>query len=420
MKENCGKKAMKVKNIEDLYTRAQFEKVAKTRRTYDSGYSPIALSAPDQVSRCGNLLQYDFLYDVKTSEYLYTLKFYYALLVWRMTIGILNEKEACRGNKLWSIRWVDNDTPFRLLKFNTDIYQDNVKEFWNTLKDVTNSQVIKVCEGMTMSDSWHNPFWGDDKTEIKINTQFIIDAKNVDEIDDKRRENKENLYSYSFSKAIVSYKWDDIKDFFIELTLEEIALANGRAIHKKQTETDKQLYDACGSLDMQAVKDAIANGANVNSLSEYGDTAITRCIEATELGGMRGEKLPETEATWEERLAIKKVREPIAQEIISYLLEKGADIDLFGFDGTHPLTESYLNDSIVLMKFLLEKGANPNYNEFITDFYDERQTNIASAVLAYVEDYYGEHVSKEFSEEMLQLLKKYGAKYKITDKEEKL
>ena len=404
---------MKIKNIEELYTREQFEKVAKVRRTYDSGYSPIALSAPEQVSRCLNILQYNYPYNVDTSEILYTLKFYYALLVWRMTIGILTGKEVYRSNKLWTIRWKDNDTPFRCLKFYTDTYQENIKEFWDTLEEVANAEVIKVCEGMTLNDDWREYFLGDDKTDIKITTQFIINADNVDEIEEKRRTNKENLYLYPFSKEMLSYKWEDIKDFFIELTPEEIALANGRAMHKKQTEADKQLYKACGKLDLQGVKEAIANGANVNSLSECGNTAIGRCIEATELGGMVNEKWPEDEASWEERVAVKEIREPIAKEIISYLIENGADVNLFGFDGTHPLTESYFNDSIGLMKFLLENGAKPNYNEFLCDFYDERQIEIASAVFAYVEDYYGEHVSKEFSEEMLRLLKKYGAQYKI-------
>ena len=301
------------------------------------------------------------------------------------------------------------------MKFCTDIYQENIKEFWDTLEEVANAKIIKVCEGVSLNDDWHEHFLGEDKTDIRINTQFIINANNIGEIEEKRRTNKENLYLYPFSKEMVSYEWNDIKDFFIELTPEEIALANGRAIHKKQTENDKQLYKACSNLDLQGVKQAIANGANVNSLSEFGDTAIIRCIEATELGGMGNEKMPEDEASWEERVAVKEIREPIAIKIISYLIDNGADVNLFGFDGTHPLTECYLNDSIGLMKFLLENGAKPNYNEFLCDFYDERQIEISSAVFAYVEDYYGEHVNQEFSEEMLQLLKKYGAEYWYKD-----
>lgn len=101
-----------------------------------------------------------------------------------MTIGILRQKEVFRSNQLWTIQWEENDTPFRSLKFYTDIYQENIKEFWGTLEKVANMQIIKVCEGMTLNDDWYK-YFRDDKTNIRINTQFVINANNVKEIDEK-------------------------------------------------------------------------------------------------------------------------------------------------------------------------------------------------------------------------------------------
>lgn len=40
------------------------------------------------------------------------------------------------------------------------------------------------------------------------------------------------------------------------------------------------------------MRDAVDKGANVNSLSTYGTTAIVRTIEATDIGGLEKENYP--------------------------------------------------------------------------------------------------------------------------------
>ena len=101
-----------------------------------------------------------------------------------------------------------------------------------------------------------------------------------------------------------------------------------------------------------------------------------------------------------------------AKKIISYLLEQGADIDLFGYGGSHPLTQCYFSDSLSLMKFLLKKGANPNYNEYLTDLSDtDRQLDIVSCVLTWMWDYFDQEPERiALMQKMERLLLSYGAK----------
>ena len=397
---------MKVKNIQDLYTLQQFVKVSAVYRTYKSGYSPIALCAPNHVRCFGNILQYDFPYNVDSSECVYTLRFYYALNVWRMSIAILKERESYRHDKMWHIFWQENDTPFRSLQFGTARYALNVQEFWSMLEDVANSGVIKVCEGMFLNDKWDNCCFSDTMPRVEINTLFVIDAPDVNELEAKRRKQQINLYSYPFSKEPVSYSWDEIKDLFTELSPEEIALLQKQDIHKKLSAADKKLFDACRTLNLRGIKTALKNGARVNSLNNDGNSPISVCIEAINDGFINENVI------WEEIISLVKQKEPTAKKIISYLLEQGADIDLFGYGGSHPLTQCYFSDSLGLMKFLLKKGANPNYNEYLTDLSDtDRQLDIVSCVLTWTWDYFDQEPERiALMQKMERLLLSYGAK----------
>lgn len=397
---------MKVKNIQDMYTRQQFAKVSAVRRTYETGYSPVALNAPEQVSRCMNMLRYDFPFGVSSSEEIYTLKLYYALNVWRMSLAILQEKETRCPGQIWDFGWEENGTPFRRLCFKSPQYAEKVQDFWRTLQNVADSGVVKVSEGAFLNEAWKQNWYRGENTLISVNTLFVIDAADVGTIEVSRRKQEKSLYLYPFSKKDVSYSWNEIKDFFVELTLEEIALLQEEEIHRKQSVADKKLFDACRCLNIRKAARALKGGAYINSLDEHGNSAITVCLEAVGEWNCQGR-----EPEWKELMGEIKKKEPAAQKIISYLLKQGADINLFGFGGSHPLVQCYFADSIALMEFLLQKGAEPNYNEHLTDLNSRGDKDIISAVLYWTWDCFDiEPERLELYKAMEQLLLRYGAK----------
>ena len=80
------------------------------------------------------------------------------------------------------------------------------------------------------------------------------------------------------------------------------------------------------------------------------------------------------------------------KSIVDYLIDVGADMDLFGYDGMAPIVEAYYAKSYDMIKHLLERGANPNVNCYLTDTSDPDTISTLLELLAqsYDEDYYEE------------------------------
>ena len=90
--------------------------------------------------------------------------------------------------------------------------------------------------------------------------------------------------------------------------------------------------------------------------------------------------------TREEEDALREKGMALSREVVAYLLEHGADIDLFGYNGMQPLCEAYYNSDVELVRFLLEKGANPNYHSYLTDCFWDRNKGISCTALHCIYD----------------------------------
>jgi ankyrin repeat protein len=87
---------------------------------------------------------------------------------------------------------------------------------------------------------------------------------------------------------------------------------------------EKIVYDN----DLEALKNEIKNGMDVNIQNKYGWTPL--------------------------HVAIRRDR----RDMVTYLLEQGADIDKVDGVGWTPLMEAVMDDMPELCAFLLEKGAD--------------------------------------------------------------
>ena len=87
---------------------------------------------------------------------------------------------------------------------------------------------------------------------------------------------------------------------------------------------EKIVYDN----DLNALKNEIEGGADVNLQNKYGWTLL--------------------------HISIRRDR----RDMVAYLLEKGADINLIDGVGWTPLMEAVMDDMTELCGFLIEKGAD--------------------------------------------------------------
>ena len=88
--------------------------------------------------------------------------------------------------------------------------------------------------------------------------------------------------------------------------------------------------------DLEKIKSFVSKGANVNIISDFGDSLLKELIKNYEADGGN-----------------------IKFNVIILLLDLGSDIN-YELDGFNCLFEAHLRNSPELVKLLLERGANPN------------------------------------------------------------
>lgn len=308
----------------------------------------------------------------------------------------------------WWIHWKENDTSFNHLEYSNfyrDITVDDLlSKFWALLKSIADSGDIKVSEGLDMQTKTSS--WACD-SEPKVTCEIVVDKESGREVYDTvsgKWPEKKVVYDYTFDKSPRTFKWDEIKDMFIQLTLDQLRLVQGEKMHKCHA-IDKELFAACNRMDLDGVKRAIELGANVNALNDSGKCPITETIQYS-ADHFREWNKKYTDEEYEEhkRMALERT-----MPIVGLLLEHGADIDLFGYDGLQPLVTAYLDGNVEMTKFLLEHGANPNYNSYLTDITPEEQkASISSTSLYYIYDEIEDYTPEQLAIE--KLLYKYGGR----------
>lgn len=397
-------KGKKCPNFQDLFSLKDILLAQRVNRTYQTGLSRIVICAPDQ--RC-DIHAPLFPGASSTTLRCLTLKLKYAMDVWTKAVLVsLNNP----GELLyyWWIHWKENETSFNHLEYSNfyrDITVDDLlSKFWALLKSIADSGDIKVSEGLyiqTKTSSWA---WD---SEPEVTCEIVVDKESgldvYDTVSGKWPENKV-VYDYPFDKSPRTFKWNEIKDMFIQLTLDQLRLVHGEKMHKCHV-IDKELFAACNRLDLDGVKRAIEIGANVNALNDSGECPITETIQYS-ADHFREWNKKYTDEEYEEhkRMALERT-----MPIVGLLLEHGADIDLFGYDGLQPLVTAYLDGNVEMTKFLLEHGANPNYNSYLTDITPEEQkASISSTSLYYIYDEIEDYTPEQLAIE--KLLYKYGGR----------
>lgn len=207
---------------------------------------------------------------------------------------------------------------------------------------------------------------------------------------------------YSLDKKNIRFTYEDIKNYFVYMDAHMLSLLNANEGLKEISKAEKELFDSAERLNIDGILKAISNGADINALDIDGETAITKIIRACKYDfvpindkeAYEKFKLGNPEFTNEEKIIV-------AQK----LLDMGADINFFGYDGLNGLQYTSYHHNPALMKFLLDNGANPNFN-----YFPEDRIPIISSALDNVFDDYHCYGDTEVLDEMEALLIKAGAK----------
>lgn len=377
----------RVKNLQDRFSVEDITKAALVKHTYDCGYSRIALveETSDDIYRTSfDVIDRDK--DVYADVKCISLKFFYAIMVFQRAVQLSYHRK--QFTPYWHVKWAGEMPFYELVQVGSNKkhqVDNSIAAFWNLLQNVANLDGITVYEQLWVntSESEYSRFF----FPHAHNAAFCLILKDVQ--GRIIHEDIKDLFTYPYDTTPVSYTWDEIKEYFVELTLKQLSLTMPHLMHEHSA-MDDFLFEACRNHDLDSINFALSKGAHVNALTDEGESALQLVIEGH-----------------------KNDDETI--KLIDVLLDAGADVDLFGFSGLQPLSEASYLDSVEIVRHLLEKGANPNYNSYLTDgFLTEYDKNVSCSILSRIDTKESfECLSDAITPEMLQikdLVIQYGGK----------
>lgn len=354
-------------NLQTEFSLEDIEIARDVLNTYPCGLSRVALNAPDQVTRISSSC-ITCNHETNTASITYrTLKMQYALEVWLRAVSI-SQRNHGPLVYYWWLKWVNHPNGFGTLIYDESIKLNEVEQenlisgFLDLLRMVADSGEIKVHEFC------HSGL----KTDINNFScicrpcyEVVADGATAHEVYNRIS----HIADYNYNTTDVNYTWDDIKEFFSVLTLNQLRLANAHRLHT-QTLWDMVLFQGASNCNISMMQYAIDNGANTLSLDSSGESALVSAINNARV----------QDSDCDTAKIIKT---------IDFLLSNGADIDAFGADGIPPMMEAYYANSPDLVRCLIERGANVNFNCYLMDCqYWPTLKQIKSSLLYDIENSY--------------------------------
>ena len=376
-----------VLRLTQLLTPEEIKIIQGVKRTLEVGFCPIGVCMPDESSvshKC-------HAGEEQFSEERYTPLSYYAVWVWRETVKRLEAMPEFAD--ALQVEWYPVAATFRSIRYIHDKRQQYIQTFWEIAAEIADTQNIKIHYGRF--DSPALPGYPDYPLRTYVMPEELFKVK--------RSYGMKNEVTDLPKDKEFSYSWNEIKDYFVELSPQQLAFNAGDLMNNLGSELDQKFIDACSEKDLPLMKKLLAQGANIHAVGAGGDMAAQSLVwhfydefyyAAENKAGDEGERL----------------QEKIYQQNISaleWLIQQGYDLNICAYDeGTALYYSIDYSPGIRLMKFLLENGADPNIDCYINN-YDGNTT----CALVNVWDNYNIWDRSDFPQldEMEKLLKQYGA-----------
>jgi len=183
--------------------------------------------------------------------------------------------------------------------------------------------------------------------------------------------------------AELHFGYDEIAGHLVRLDERMLSLLNAEEGRLRLTTMDRELLDAAEDLDLERMQVAVREGANVNAL-ENGESALARVAMAG----------------YDQQPNPRKI------DLVDWLLQHGADINLFGYEGLAPLTTAVLQHDPDLVRHLLRHGADPTSDQSPEENYSfEPSASFFAGGDLYVVDEGAEEYVDAWEINVLELLK---------------
>lgn len=341
-----------MKSFVERYTRDEFQLYLDIScvlwyiriNSHEGNYQPYQVRALDSSAQ--------FMFDSKLSNnevcidlYIRNLKLDFAIQVWEIAQDLTKNKypdylEHC---------WHKVSDPIKKLAFTSENRKKAEEYFYQMLIEVCNHKLIVTSERAIFRRREHS---GGVTYDLRLEV-CLNESKITDEIRDKvfRQFNKGEIH-FELNQQNQRFTFEEIKDYFVYCDSRFLELLNATDGVKEITEIEKALFESAENYDLVGMINAIKLGADINAIGTDGETAFTKIFNYFESELFCNEQL-ERDAFTEHTISIAKK-----------LLELGADINFFGYNGLNALQYTAYSHNHILMKFLLDHGANPNVNYY--------------------------------------------------------
>ena len=272
-----------------------------------------------------------------------------------------------KANELTRLRYPDYDSHYfidgdrigeRRIKFHSERHALSRYHLISALLWVINNYEPKI----KVNESQDSKLYiSKDKSKPVLNYLVI---RHLDEIDHNiisQIASEIKTYGHPIlSDTFVDFSWDDIKNSFTELSEPELVYLNWEKAKPSFSEADIALINAASNLNINAVQQALADGANPNTMDGE-NTILSSVITAWKDYVSSNSSL--------EKVTCHKKNNLISfdqvKELMRLLLDAGANPDWYSPRGVNPLTEAALLHQSELAGLLLEYDADAAINCFI-------------------------------------------------------
>jgi hypothetical protein len=325
-----------------------------------------------------------------------TLKLEFAMQIWEIA-------QAMTVRKYWHYLkhdWIKSKDPIKELVLTGEQRQEAEKYFQQKLVEICQDKKLIVSEGATFRSYPDNLYRPDELIlDVCVNENEL-----TNEITNKIHYHFwKNEKHYPLDQKNIRFTYEDIKYYFIYLDVHLLSLLNAEDGVKDITSAEKELFDSAERLNLDGMLKAISDGADINAIDDTGETAITKVIHASKYDFY---PLADEEAFEKFKRETPEFTNEKKIMVAQKLLCMGADINFFGPDGINGLMDTSYDHNPVLMKFLLDNGANPNFNYYPEDGFEWIKSTALDNVLG---DYHCYNDEKTLGE-MEALLLNAGAK----------
>ncbi|MDR1498522.1 MAG: hypothetical protein LBS59_09025 [Puniceicoccales bacterium] len=159
----------------------------------------------------------------------------------------------------------------------------------------------------------------------------------------------------------LQFGWDEIAPLFHRPTPLEVELINSHDALPPATALDLAMIERASHFDLDGVLRLVGEGANLNAFDKNGESALTSATLDRRLDDVPCDQHDELGKTLPPLTPDRRIG------MLSGLLDAGASINLASYEEADALINATLAAEPETVRFLLSRGADPNFNPWPED-----------------------------------------------------